>query len=221
MSPLANINFMPGSTLEVFERLNQCPFITKFTLVGVTALAIQLEHRLSEDLDFIYDDEHLKTAALKRNVLKAFPESMIIRQDYDWQIDFIINNVKVTFFSSGAVTIPFKVVDYSFPHGNINIAKPKAIAALKFSAISQRNTIRDYYDLYILSRTKIPLEDLISFTKEKLPNLSPVTYCETLVFTKDLDEESISEHLSPKEIINKEQIAEFFRTELIRIKKII
>jgi len=51
-----------------------------------------------------------------------------------------------------------------------------------------------------------------------LPNLSPVTYSETLVYTEDIDESNISGHLMPKEEINKEQIAAFFTKELIKIK---
>jgi predicted nucleotidyltransferase component of viral defense system len=186
--------------------------------VGGTALAVQLGHRVSVDLDFIFDGEQLNIASIKRNIIKIFPGSRILRQDHNWQIDFVIDRVKLTFFSSGAVGIPLKIIDFSIPAGKINIAEPKAVAALKFSAIAQRNTIRDYYDLYYLARYEIPLEKLISFTKEHLPNLSPVTYCETIVYTRDLAEDSIAEHLAPKEIIDKEQIAEFFRNELIRIK---
>ena len=51
------------------------------------------------------------------------------------------------------------------------------------------------------------------------PNLSPVTYTETLVYTKDIEEESISSHLSPVEMVDKYQIAAFFSQELNKIKE--
>lgn len=212
-------NYMPVNTLQVFQKLKSESFISRFTLVGGTALAIQIKHRFSEDLDFITDEEEINTNLIKRNISKIFPGYRIIRQDHNWQIDLVINNVKVTFFSAGAVAIPFSVLNHSFSDSNVNIARAKIIAVLKFSAIAQRNTFRDYYDLYYLSRYHYSLLELITYTKEMIPNLSPVTYTETLVYTNDIEEDDISAHLSAAENVTKEQIASFFSRELIKIKE--
>jgi len=212
-------SYMPANTLTVFQGLKSSSFMSQLTLVGGTALAIQIRHRLSEDLDFVSDDEELNVNLIKRNISKVFPNYRIIRQDYKWQIDLLINHVKVTFFSAGAVALSFGVKDHSFAENMINIAKAKIIAVLKFTAIAQRNTMRVYYDLYCLSRYHFSLLELITFTKEINPNLSPITYTETLVYTKDIEEEDISSHLSPRENITKDQIAEYFSRELIKIKE--
>ena len=219
MAELYDISFMPEKTREIFQHLGTSTFISNFTLVGGTALAMQIRHRLSEDLDFIYDGEGLNINQIKRNIGKLFPSFRIIRQDHNWQIDLSINEVKLTFFSTGAIALPFEVRTYSFSDNHFRIADAKAIAALKFSAIAQRNTIRDYYDLYYLARYHFPLLELINFTKELNPNLSPVTYTETLVYTKDIAEKSISSHLSPVEPVTKDQMAAFFSQELIKIKE--
>lgn len=76
-------------------------------MVGGTALAIQI----------------------KRNISKLFTNHRIIRQDHNLQIDILVNKVKVTFFSTGAVAIPFNVREYSFAEARLNIAGAKAIAA--------------------------------------------------------------------------------------------
>jgi hypothetical protein len=131
----------------------------------------------------------------------------------------LVNDVKLTFFCTGAVALPFNVRSHSVVVDRMNIAGIMAIAAMKFAAISQRNTIRDYYDLYYLSRHCVPLLDLVLFTKKLVPNLSPITYTETLVYTKDIEESDIASHLSPAEIVSKEQIAEFFTKELRTIKE--
>jgi len=39
-------------TEGIFERLSKLECIKNYTLIGGTALALQLGHRLSEDLDF-------------------------------------------------------------------------------------------------------------------------------------------------------------------------
>jgi len=218
MTSQFNIDFLPGQTQKVFEELAEKQFINKYSLVGGTALSLQLRHRLSEDLDFVYDEEELSINEIKRNIAKIFPEHRIIRQDAPWQIDFIINEVKVTFFSSGSVVIPFNVRNYTTPHKNINICEIDVIATLKMASIAQRNTIRDYYDLYYLTKYHMSLLEIIERTKTLIPNLSPITYSETLVYTEDIDEATIAEHLQPAEIVTKDQISDFFTNELIKIK---
>ena len=219
MADILDMDFLPERTRIIYQRLGSSSFIANFTLVGGTALAMQIKHRLSEDLDFVFDGEELNINQIKRNIKQLFPSYRIIRQDHKWQIDFLIDEVKLTFFSTGAIALPFEVRSYSIRDNKMNIAEAKAIAALKFSAIAQRNTIRDYYDLYYLSRYHLPLLELITFTKGVNPNLSPVTYTETLVYTKDIAENSISSHLSPAENVNKDQMAAFFSQELIKIQE--
>ncbi|MFP4449283.1 MAG: nucleotidyl transferase AbiEii/AbiGii toxin family protein [Bacteroidales bacterium] len=219
MTSQFNIDFLPIQTQKVFEKLAEKQFINNYSLVGGTALSLQLKHRLSEDLDFVIDEEELSINGIKRNIAKIFPEHRIIRQDAPWHIDFIINEVKVTFFSRGAVAIPFNIGDYTTPYKNINICKIDVIATLKMASIAQRNTIRDYYDLYYLAKYHMSLLEIIEKTKTLIPNLSPITYSETLVYTDDIDEATIAEHLQPAEIVTKEQIATFFINELIEIKR--
>ncbi len=212
-----NTDFISEGTRNIFAMLENQNFIKKYTLVGGTALALQIGHRMSEDLDFIYDGDKLNTTTIKRNMAKVFPGYKIIRQEDDWHIDFIVQNIKVTFFSSGAIVVPFNIIEHSFQHQNINICPAKIIASLKMAAIAQRNTIRDYYDLYFIARYNFPLKEIIEQTQQLIPGLSPVTYTETLVYTDDIDENSIREHLNPKEQITKTEIAHWFVEELKRI----
>ena len=218
MNQEIDVTYMPPATAKIFELFAGQKFISNFTLVGGTALALQLRHRMSEDLDFVQDAEHLNVNLIKRNIAKLFPNYRIIRQDHSWQIDFIINEVKITFFSSGAVSIPFEVQKFAFAYKNLRICRADAIASLKLAAIAQRNTIRDYYDLYFISKYRISLKEIFVQTKKLIPGLAPITYSETLVYTADIDESSIAAHLAPKEIVTKEQIAEHFIKELRKIK---
>lgn len=214
-----DLTFMPASTKVVFDKLAIHQFISKYTLVGGTALSIQIRHRLSEDLDFIFDGEKLNTNSIRRNIANLFPDYRIIRQDLPWQIDFVINNVKVTFFSTGAISLPFNVKNQSFYYKKINICKAKTIASLKMAAIAQRNTIRDYFDLYTLIKHHFSLKEIINQTKKLIPNLSPITYTETLIYTRDIEETSLENHLMPNEVISNTEIAEFFIHEIRKIKE--
>lgn len=213
-----DLTFMPANTKLVFAKLARHRFISNYTLVGGTALSIQIKHRLSEDLDFIFDGEKLNTATIKRNIAAIFPDYRIIRQELPWHIDFVIHNVKVTFFSTGAIALPFNVNAYSFSYKSIHICKAKTIASLKMAAIAQRNTMRDYYDLYMLMKYHFSLKEIFDQTKELIPGLSPITYAETLIYTNDIEESTIDNHLMPTEVISKNQIASFFVVEIRKIK---
>jgi predicted nucleotidyltransferase component of viral defense system len=212
-----NIKNIPIVTAGLFDQFSKFIFIRKFTLVGGTALALQLGHRQSQDLDFIFDGEKIPTIAIKREIAKRFPTYRLLREEKDYQLDFLINQVKVTFFSTGAVLIPFNVKDFSQKHQNLNIAGIEIIAVLKMATLSQRNTIRDYYDLYFIAKHVIPLNRIFELSKKMLPNISPITYTETIIYTSDLPENSIGNHLNPRETVTKEQISAFFIDELKKI----
>lgn len=50
---------LPPATEKVWNFLKEQPALAGFVLVGGSALALTLRHRLSEDLDFVYPDTRL------------------------------------------------------------------------------------------------------------------------------------------------------------------
>jgi len=208
------IKNIPPATSALLTLLSKERYMTRFSLVGGTALALQLGHRQSEDLDFIFDAEKIDAIGIKRFIARTFPDHRLIREERAYQLDFLVNNVKLTFFSTGAVIIPFKIKPHTIQLGTVNIAKADVIAVLKMATISQRCTIRDYYDIYYISRYVISLDEIFRLTKSMIPNLSPITYTETIIYTKDIPENAIGSHLFPKEEISKEEIAHYFIGEI-------
>ena len=213
-----NLKNLPSATALLFQRLAMEKYMNRFSLVGGTALALQLGHRQSEDLDFIFDGEKIDSIGIKRFIARIFPDYRLLREETGYQIDFLVREVKLTFFSSGAVLIPFPVKEHTIQIGNINIATVDIISTLKMATISQRCTIRDYYDIYYLSKHILPLAEIFRNTKSLVPNLSPITYSETIVYTKDIPENSVGSHLLPVETITKEEIAEYFIEEIKKMK---
>ena len=104
------IDNVSENTKTVLEKLSKEKFINQYTLVGDTALAIQTGHRLSEDLDFIFDGEYLDTDSIKKFIQKFFKEEYkLIKEENGHQLDFVINGVKVTFFTNASVNIAFAI----------------------------------------------------------------------------------------------------------------
>ncbi len=209
-----HLDNIPVATAELFQKLAQEKYMVRFSLVGGTALALQLGHRQSEDLDFIFDAEKIDTMGIKRFIAHIFPDHRLIREERGYQLDFLVNNVKLTFFSTGAVIIPFPVKPHTVQFNSLNITVVNVMAVLKMATISQRCTIRDYYDIYYISRYIISLDEIFKLTKSMIPNLSPITYTETIIYTKDIPENVIGSHLFPKEQISKEEIANYFIGEI-------
>lgn len=216
---LINKHHIPPKAAELLDKLSGLKFMSQYTLVGGTALALQIGHRQSEDLDFIYDGEKMPATTLKRQIARHFPKYRLIREEKDYQLDYLIGEVKLTFFSTGAVLLPFDVKSYAVKVHQMNIAPVDIIAVLKMATLAQRNTIRDYYDLYFIAKYHIPLSQIIEKSKVMLPNISPITYTETIIYTADILEDTIENHLNPKEIVTKEQLSDFFISELKKYGK--
>jgi hypothetical protein len=153
---------MPEATFELFtEGFSDIEYISNWTLVGGTALSIYLQHRLSEDLDFFIEKSTLDQE-------RAHIEKMITdleKQGYDCvmtynnseNLDYEIEGVKVTFFSSGLKDLKSNCSSYK----NIEVASIETIIAMKMQAIiSYRTKTRDFYDIYSISKQ----QDISIFT---------------------------------------------------------
>ena len=93
------------NTQEVFELLSQQEWIREYTLIGGTALALQIHHRISEDLDFcVWQSPSIKGRLLVKrdeitNHLTRMGLNFEVTRLLDNQIDLVANEVKITFFA--------------------------------------------------------------------------------------------------------------------------
>jgi Nucleotidyl transferase AbiEii toxin, Type IV TA system len=61
-----SLDALATKTRQVFELLAARPELADFVLIGGTAMALQMKHRLSEDLDFWLPDSQLKQSTIDR-----------------------------------------------------------------------------------------------------------------------------------------------------------
>jgi hypothetical protein len=110
-------------------------------MAGGTALALQLGHRKSIDLDFFSQDGFIAKElliALKQLKLK-------IIQETEGTLDIIIDDVKVSFLN-----YPYKVVGDFAKYEETKLASLVDIACIKLTAISSRGSKKDFVDLYYI-----------------------------------------------------------------------
>jgi hypothetical protein len=135
-----------------FEILNKdqrdlLPFLAKFKreyyMVGGTAIALHIGHRISIDFDlFKLGNIKPKSIFLKFETAK---ESFAITLNREGQLNLMCRNVKFTFFN----------FDYKVPH-TISVQKAITIpnlldlAAMKAFALGRRSKWKDYVDLYFI-----------------------------------------------------------------------
>ena len=123
------------------------PLLTRFKefyLVGGTALALQIGHRVSVDFD-MFTEKQLSSELLQKikRVFQKYPIQITYRTSF--QINLIIADVKFTFFS-----YPYPVLDQFVMHQEVSLANVSEIASMKALAVGRRLAYKDYVDWYFL-----------------------------------------------------------------------
>ncbi|GAB4500697.1 MAG: nucleotidyl transferase AbiEii/AbiGii toxin family protein [Anaerolineales bacterium] len=132
----------------------------RFYLAGGTALALQIGHRRSVDLDFFSPTEDIPTirAALE-DALAGFQP---ILADSGWgNLVYLAQNVRLGFYGYG-----FPLVVPLVETENLQLASIEDIALMKLDALLSRAARKDFYDLYFICQ-RIPLAQLFALSSRK------------------------------------------------------
>ena len=153
-------------TAQVFLAISQLKCIKGLYLCGGTAQSIQMNHRLSEDLDFELidtrkDRPELDFTGIIGEVKAVFPDAKteILGQDY-FCIYINENKVKLSFFKPEN---PVKHIHEGYRFNNIVTPSLQDLLGMKLFTICTRNVTRDYYDIYCLLKQGYNLVEGISY----------------------------------------------------------
>lgn len=144
------------------EILKKLPIPSDFYLVGGTALALQIGHRISVDFDF-FTSKSIPPDILSR-LQKIFGVSEVeVVLNVSYQVTTRISGVEVTYFR-----YPFPPLFPFIPYENIKLLSIVEIAASKAHTIGRRATRKDYVDLYFILKEKhVELQNLIDIAQRK------------------------------------------------------
>ena len=156
-----DLNYLPPEPRELLEKLSGVRFIKKFYLAGGTSVALFLNHRRSDDLDF-FSEKEFNTPILIKN-LKKLCEFVGTKTSENTLIGKL-DGIKISFFS-----LPYGLLEEAVKYKNLSIAKPLDLAAMKILAISDRGTKRDFIDLYFLCQKIKPLDEFLYLFQWLLP----------------------------------------------------
>lgn len=135
-----------------------------FYLAGGTALALQIGHRASVDLDFFSPTEDIPSIRpVLENSLSSFPNTLA---DSSWgNLVYLTKSIRVGFYGYG-----FPLVAPLVEIEGLRIASIEDIALMKLDAMLSRAARKDFYDLYFICK-RMPLKHLFNMADQKYPSV--------------------------------------------------
>lgn len=204
---------VPPFLAELLIYIGQNQITDQFYLAGGTALALQMGHRLSVDLDFFSQTDEILPPT-RRAISEALQQKYAI-DIADAGLGSLLLGIQGSFLGFYSYTYPLlsppKVLK-----GN-RLASLIDIGLMKMDALAGRGTRKDFIDLYFIAQT-IPLETLLERSREKFPYVRnfPLMSLQAMV---DFD---IAEKQAPIETnpaVSWTEIRAFFEAESRRIGK--
>jgi hypothetical protein len=158
---------LPPETERLWSFAREQSALAGFVLIGGTALALHLRHRVSEDLDFAWVEPRLPRARLDAFRLLASEAGFHLQPHddpaavdeftiagmelHDYQQDYLVNgSVKLSFFTADESLS--RVLGLSGRTEGPEIATLPQLFKSKCLVSASRSKTRDWLDLYLLMR---------------------------------------------------------------------
>lgn len=165
-------------TLELLKKIQSLELFAETRLVGGTALALQIGHRKSVDLDFFgHMDASLEEISMELSefaAVKPLSSSKSMRF-------LIVDGVKIDI-----VSYPYDWIDNPVIEDGVILAGVKDIASMKLSAITNRGTKKDFIDLHFLLK-RYSFNELVDFYLTKYSDAQLFTVFKSLTYFEDAE----------------------------------
>jgi len=134
---------------DVLTLVDQQPFARRVYLAGGTALALQIGHRRSVDLDFFSQQDELLDDS-RREIVSALRavSHVEVREDTIGNLLLHVNGVSTGFFGYG-----YPVLGEVRLLTSLRLASIADIALMKLDAIITRGARKDFIDLFFALRS--------------------------------------------------------------------
>lgn len=204
---------LPKTTKKALEYMSKQQWLkdSSWYLAGGTALALQIGHRQSLDLDFFNLEKDFDLNLLLDKFSGAPWISDIVREATVYGTIF---DAKVSF-----IAYPFfKPKEALRFYGYVPVLDKKDIAVMKIVAISQRGRKRDFVDLYWYAKHCENIELILERLQTQYPTVAHVFHhiLKSLTYFDDAENDPM-----PKLFFKArwEEIKDFFRIEVPRLAR--
>ncbi len=196
-------------TLGILKKIQQIEELSNLRLVGGTALALQIGHRKSIDID-LFGTIKADNIAVSQE-LKKIGKLTIIQNSKNINI-YLINNIKVDI-----VNYPYPWLENVKLEDDILLANINDIAAMKISAITGRGTKKDFIDLFFLLK-RYTLKEILDFYVQKYDDASIFMALRSLSYFIDADEDEKPEMIISADWSEVKRVIEYTLENYIKNK---
>lgn len=193
---MVHLNTIDPPLHKVLLDFCRFPEMSIFSLVGGSALSLQLGHRKSDDLDF-FTDRSFDIFELKNEIV-AYNSKVVFLNETRQGISFSLplpdnsgDTRKLDIYNWAVRFIRPPLVE-----DGIRLASLEDIAAFKLDAICHRKEKKDYVDIAVLLE-KFSFDQMLDFYKEKFP-----VNDKRIVLTQILDTEGIENSPEPVMLVD-------------------
>ncbi len=174
-------------TLELLKRLMQEECLMPFNLVGGTALALQIGHRISVDID-LFSDINFEPKQILSELRKSYKLEIVSEFD-----NSVTNKIEYPDNSNNYIKIdiikyPYPLIDKVIEIDEIRMLSKKDIIPMKLSAIGNRGSKKDFYDIYFLLK-EYTLKEMFELFKMKFPTVNYFHIIKSLGYFEDAETE--------------------------------
>jgi hypothetical protein len=190
--PSLFMNVIDGAMDRLLFGLGGLKALSGFYLAGGTALALQLGHRTSVDLDLFRREEWSVEVATNALAGLGGVEVELVDSGTLWAR---VDDIRVSLFH-----YPYRLVGELVPAPwGVPLASLLDIACMKLVAVSQRGSRKDFVDLYFLARSGIAPRDALVALAQKAVGVTfnPVHIARSLAYFEDAEAEPDPAMLSP------------------------
>ena len=201
----------------IIENVATMESIKPYILCGGTALAMQIGHRKSEDLDFMMwrksktEKPEVNWPAIEKELTEKIGEVENFNMLGFDQVEFVVAGVKFSFYVSNNYCPVSDEIPYL---GNIRLADIYSIMAMKMEVMLRRMKMRDYYDIYAILKEGYDIskgiEAALQYSQHKLSAKNIVMM---LLSDRFMSDENF-EQLEPKYNLSKEEIRDYILQKL-------
>lgn len=195
--------------------------IKDYTLIGGTAISLQINSRLSEDLDFCRWSTNLKSdkptvdwPQIEKELTEIGNISSKDILGFD-HVNFVVDGVKLTFITKQKNLSP--VTQSVHILNNIKVPDLEALGAMKIELMLRRNLWRDYYDIYSILQSGITIKELVSkassYSGHKLKTRDMLNF---LSNGKNYKKDKNFHLMNPVYDIDENGIEKFIKTKIIQ-----
>jgi len=185
-----NPKVLPAEAWAVVKSLGSTDLLNGWILAGGTALALQLGHRVSVDLEF-FRHEDFEVSPLREALagLGKFEVSAMAPGTLHCRL----NDIRLTFLRS---EVPF--LYEPVPYRGLDLADVRDIAAMKVIAVAGRGAKKDFIDLHAYLEAGASFADLMALVQQRYRNtdFNVMHLLRSLVYFDDAESEPMPKMLS-------------------------